>query len=905
MSENHSGPSRSFPTAAHGLRWPRFIAGPQRRSAGSASLATCLLLGAAASATALGAATAATAQAEPASAGSPSGTVAPPAPEPSAEARAVVKERLSRAFAQRARNLLQTDRVFLGMLDSAESLLELSTELAPDNPYIWRVALDLATTMEDGDPTAVALSREALRRINELDPGNEMIRLRRILDAISDRQTAEERLAIYDQLLAPESVARIGNAVAARLAFDAAVLRRRTGDIEGFERELLHAIDLDSAFPEATELAAGYFRMRAPSAVEDARAMRLALIANPIRTPAALGLARLCLEKGAYRAAAEILDVEADILATPRPDPVFDGVLTDLVVALWGADRLDDAFGVLSKRQRMLDAALFEELGRSGTLLSVEERRKISMPVAPQLAATFAALSNARAVGDAKIAIENCAFSYETQLQSLERILKDPARPDVDVARIQAEASASRLQGALVQLWLGGDIAKAAVWIDEAAAASPLSDDARARFEGWILFRKGEKDKAKEIFERIAARDLPAKLGLGMVLEDAGDRRGAARIYLDIVRATPNTAMGVWCRDKLRGILGQRVEAVESAAAIESAAALPAEFLELMRDGSRKVLLRITPRKLEVRPWDPLLFDIELTNLSEWPLAISPEGPLADTMTITAAVNVPGKMPGIPPFAIVSIDRQLVIASKQTLRIPFDASLTDASITLRDDPIVGAFLSLHGILNWRTTAEGLEPGPLGIEVESQPIHVGGARLTAEWIRQRLDELRDAARVPEPETIAMLAHAHRRTVREGAAADPAIREALAGSGALLAEAARRLWPEARAWLAFAAPHAPAVEQAGAGGAGANAAVDAQTALLTAPVPELEPLMQVLREDEGYLPRLAWISVRALRPEDPVLEATLKSPDERLAGFARTLQSWLLDVQAERRRELNLQ
>jgi hypothetical protein len=405
-------------------------------------LATCLLLGAAASATALGAATAATAQAEPASAGSPSGTVAPPAPEPSAEARAVVKERLSRAFAQRARNLLQTDRVFLGMLDSAESLLELSTELAPDNPYIWRVALDLATTMEDGDPTAVALSREALRRINELDPGNEMIRLRRILDAISDRQTAEERLAIYDQLLAPESVARIGNAVAARLAFDAAVLRRRTGDIEGFERELLHAIDLDSAFPEATELAAGYFRMRAPSAVEDARAMRLALIANPIRTPAALGLARLCLEKGAYRAAAEILDVEADILATPRPDPVFDGVLTDLVVALWGADRLDDAFGVLSKRQRMLDAALFEELGRSGTLLSVEERRKISMPVAPQLAATFAALSNARAVGDAKIAIENCAFSYETQLQSLERILKDPARPDVR-ARSSSSGSAA------------------------------------------------------------------------------------------------------------------------------------------------------------------------------------------------------------------------------------------------------------------------------------------------------------------------------------------------------------------------------------------------------------------------------------------------------------------------------
>ena len=897
-------PTVSSPTASSPSG--RFIARPSTGLLTGLSLAATLLLVAPRGLASQDGAPAAPAASAPApQAAGPAPAPQAAAPAPSAEARAIVQERLSRSFAQRARNLLQRDQIYLGMLESSEALLRTATELAPDNPHIWRIALDLATTMEDGDPKAVALASQALRRLNELDPGNEVIRLRRILDNISTRQTAEERLAIYDRLLAPDSIARFGRPVAARLAFDAAVLRRRTGDIAGFERELLHAVDLDSAFPEATEMAAGYFRMRAPSPADDAEAMRVALIANPIRTPAALGLAQLCLEQGAYRAAANILDVEAEVLSMQRPDPVFDGVLTDLAVALWGADRIDDAFRLLAKRQRMLDASLMEELDRSGAILSVEERAQVKMPVAPQLAATFAALSSARAIADAKVAIENCAFAYDTQIQSLERTVNSPERTEAEKSRAAEEAASVRLQAAVVQLWLGGDVAKAAAWVDEASLRMPLSDDARARFDGWILLRKGEPEKARALLEPIAPRDLSARLGLGVLLEESGDRKGAARIYLEIARATPQTAMGVWCRDKLHALLGSKVPVIENAESVESAAALPKPFLELMREGARRMLLRITPMQKDLRPWDPLLFEIELTNLSEWPLAIATEGPLADTMTITAAVNVPGKMPGTPPFAIVAIDRQLVVGPKQTMKIPVDVSLTDASLTLRDDPIAGAFLSVHGILNWRTTERGLEPGPLGVEVASNPAHVGGARLTADWVRARLAELADVTKVPDPETIALLAHAHRRTVREGATADPAIREALAGSGPALADAARRLWPEARAWLAFAAPHAPVVERAETASVAALAAQEAEVAALKAPVPELEPLMAALSEDESFLPRLAWICVRALRPDDPVLEAALKSSDERLASFAKVYRSSLLDVQDERRRELNLQ
>jgi len=822
---------------------------------------------------------------------------AAPIQEPSEEARAIVRERLSRGFAQRARNLLQRDQIYLGMLQSADLLIRRAIELNPDNVFIWRIALDLATALGDADDSAADFRSEALRRLTELDPDNEVLRLRRILDAVSKRQTAEERIDAYGKLLEPASVRKIGRPVAARLALDLAVLLRRTGDIEGFERELLHAIDLDPSFPEATELAAGYFRMRAPGAVEDAEAMRLAMMANPMRTPAALGLAALCMEQGAYRAAADILNIEAELLTVPRPDPVFDGVLSDLQLALWGSGRHDAAFAVLVKRQRMLDAALLAELDREGAILSLEERQRTRMPIAPELAAGFAAMATAIRRPDAGIAVSNAEIAYETRITALDRL-------EGDRTVIDAEIASARLQGALVLLWLEGSVERAEQWLAAARRTAPLSEEAEARFAGWIALRRGDFATAVETLSPIAERDLAARLGLAVALAGQGDRRGAARAYLDVARGTPATAVGLWARDRLRELLGRPdLTVVEGAELVEQAAALPIEFTRLLQPESRKVLMRIRSDEFTVSAWDPLRFDIELTNVSGWPLAISSEGPLLDTMSLTAAVNVPGRLSSLPPFAIVGLDRRLVLPKDGTIVVPIDASLTDASILLRDDPVSGAFLSVHGILNWRTTATGLEPGPLGAEVESTVVHVRGVRLERSWIDARLAELADHARAPDPETIAMLAHVLKHAARRGDALDASVRDALPAVGPAIADAAARLWPEARAWLVFATPHAATDE-----GAESLEALDPETAArirgADVLVPELRPLAAVLREDPSPITRLAWISVRSLQPEDAVLEATLGMDPPELAEFARIYRSWLLDVQEERRRSLNL-
>jgi hypothetical protein len=189
-------------------------------------------------------------------------------------------------------------------------------------------------------------------------------------------------------------------------------------------------------------------------------------------------------------------------------------------------------------------------------------------------------------------------------------------------------------------------------------------------------------------------------------------------------------------------------------------------------------------------------------------------------------------------------------------------------------------------------------------------------------------LRDTTKAPDPERIAALAAVLLRASRDPLRYNEAERKALEGMPELLADAAKRLWPEARAWLVFATPKGElrelsvrasdlgGGETAGAGGAagavpGASAGGEPSKEVrqdvgleAVSAAPTLAPLDAVLSADEDPLVRMAWIAVRVKRPEDQLLATTCEHPNPRLAKFARDFQAWMNDVQEERRRKLNL-
>ncbi len=837
----------------------------------------------------------------------------------------MVRDRLARSLAARARVVLQREVIFLGVLRNSQALMKSALELAPDNPFIWRLAIDLAAMLEDGDAGADTWLSDGLAKLSKLEPDDEVLRLRRVMDAIDERQTAEARVEASKAMLTPAAIAQLGRRVAARVAFDLAALSRRTGDGQAFEKYLLFALELDPYFPEATETAAGYFRMNAPTVVDEVHAMRDAALANPSRSTVALGLAELCLQQGAYRAAASILDIAYRMQQTRGPDENVDALLSDFIIALWGTGRIDNAFSHAKQRTEQLDSALLQEIEKQGMATSAAERATVHLPPTPTLATTIAALSTAVDVKPSPIVVANAAFAFDTMIA---QVKKRNAAPQL--------AASLALDSAFVQLWLGWSVAKsmdamakqdaekpadesatklaatkqtdnsvekAQSLIAAAVAYEPLTDETRARFDGWIALRTRDAAKAKAILAPIAANDLASKLGLALACDELGETKEAARLLLEIARATPSTAVGLWSRSRLYQLIGATPVILPQAEEVETAAELPRGFLKLMNDGSASMLLRVTPREIEARPWDALIFDIELTNRSAWPLSIGPDGPIKDSTTITASLNVPGEMPRPPQIVLVSIDQKFVIDPGETLKIPVDISVTDASAALREDALSGAFISLHSIINWRTTSVGFEPSPYGIEVESPVVHVSGERLTREWVERVLTQLRDLNQVPNPENIALIASA---IVRK--AAFPALVPADAGAlldeaGPLLADAAKRLWPEARAWLIFACPKGKRIDATPdskdlldmvAAGGGETAAT----------VPELEALDAVLREDESPLVRISWIAVRARRPEDLVLVQSLSSTDALTRGFAEDCKQWMIEARDERAKQLNL-
>jgi hypothetical protein len=221
---------------------------------------------------------------------------------------------------------------------------------------------------------------------------------------------------------------------------------------------------------------------------------------------------------------------------------------------------------------------------------------------------------------------------------------------------------------------------------------------------------------------------------------------------------------------------------------------------------------------------------------------------------------------------------------------------------LREDPLAGALMSIHAITNWRTTAGGLEPGPLGLEVESPEIHVSGIRLSKEWVDSAVAALSDRTKPVDPDTLVMLAHAVVRAGLVPQLVDEPTRQALATAPEVVAAATARVSPQTRAWLLFAGPRPKRVDDVSA----RDIVETASGAVLTsaAAVPALEPYEAVLKADASRLARIAWIATRAKRPEEPVVVESLALQDPKTVAFAKSFQSWMSDAVEERRRRLNL-
>jgi tetratricopeptide (TPR) repeat protein len=628
---------------------------------------------------------------------------------------------------------------FEGALDVALA----AAELAPENPQGWRTVVAIAELAPDDSPKAGPAMARALKEIHRLDPADGTVQLARLTDAAERGTVADERVKAFEQLLSPQALKKLAPPVAARLAFDLALLQKRRGESQAWVRWLREACTLDPAFPIATETLAGVEAGLGSPLEAVSKALVDAVTADPGNIPSLNALARICLHEGLYVEADTLLELAARVAALDLDFRVIDDIVADRVIALWGQGRHADAAKVADARQAELNAMLRRRLGEATATTTQEDVNQGPTVTLPSsLASVRAALARSAGLPGADAAMALALRSLDD-----ERTL---AGPD---AKAQA---AIDLQKAWLQVTVG-DFATVSELLASVEKEAPLTDQAKARFDGWLKLRRNENDAALAALQPIADRDPGAKLGTGMALEALGRPKDAARVYLAVIQENRDSVVGVYAADRLHGLVKARPGPTAEAKAVQKALArLPQSVPALLND-QRQALSCTLSFGNPSTTLDSLPVTISIQNRTSLPLEITPIGPIESRAALLLSAAVVGQRPiSLTPW-IFALDRRIQLKPLETLSFESDMARTPLGQVLLGDPLSGALIDATLVTNFRLTAERVQAGFMGNLSPSAILRIPAVQVDAAWREDALGEIRQIDRPEDLMKMVLLAY----------------------------------------------------------------------------------------------------------------------------------------------------
>ncbi|MDY7108041.1 MAG: hypothetical protein SYC29_05335 [Planctomycetota bacterium] len=606
------------------------------------------------------------------------------------------EERLAVQFRRAAARVIDAETLTVPAIEAAMSFLDEALALDPDNPELWRFAAELAVLADDQQAQA-----EAIERVVELDPRDTRARLMRLNLALERYDTVEERVEAYRRLLAPEQRERIGSPTASRLALDLALLLRRHGDLDGFAEALGEAAALDPANRAAAAIAAGFFRMRVDDPCGEAELLTNLLLADPTDVTTQIALAKLLLEHGAYAGAEKLYDLATRNQQMSGRAPTA-GLLADKAVAEWANGNPEAALATVRQRQRdaetRQDARLASEEPDLDPRRRAQRAREQAM-IPSTLAAVRAAIHLER--GDEQAA-ESVRKALQTYAFIIEQIRAAPEVTDADIARL-------KLEMAWVAVWLAGDVSTVSSLLEDVEQLKPLSETARARFDGWLALCRGEVSEAVSRLEGSAETDPAAGLGLAEAYLRMDRRRDAARVLLDVARAQPGTLIGIGAANHLVDLLGRRVPLSEQAREMEALIdSIPSSFFRYPETPSLAVGLVVEPVKTTFGPYEPAVVNIVVTNNSpNYAFAIDRDGPIRPEVLVEYTTTLTAQaLERVPQAVVVDIDRRLRLDPLERIVIPVDLRCLQLGDALDTHAMSGTIVRVKATLNGVITGRG-------------------------------------------------------------------------------------------------------------------------------------------------------------------------------------------------------
>lgn len=580
------------------------------------------------------------------------------------------------------------------------ALLDLRLHESP-SPLDYELTANLLSIASDLDPTHAETAREmaqaawlagdqvlmldATRRVIAIDPKDSVAQLRLISANINTKQTVEGRRAIYDRFLSDAGQA-IDPAVRSRLALDAALLERESGNTVGFIERLHQATRLDVTNKSAASLAAQFYASirRNPVTILDYQ-IRL-LNADPLDANVQLTIARMLAAQGALQPARRFLK-NASALFRFETGEIPQSVEEIRIGVQW---QLDGPGEVMQQLNAMLEEqrataqarieAYREQLLPTDSLPTPES---IRYPLGVDRMRLFAAFAQ----GDERRVRSVITDIERTLGQRVNQLLASASQPGANpgVILTQVVQSITELQG--LRALVGLDAERIRSEMAGITERQPVLARGLAPVESIILYAEGEYEQALQKSEPY--RNIPVVAMMrARGLEQLGREQEAAQLYIGFARQNAVNAFGAYARTRLRA-LGREGEIVTDAGEQMTVIAdkVPAWIDEIIERPGSFHFLGIEPSKRTYREGEQPTLTIRLQNTAPIPMALGPNAPI-DSRMLIEPVGVKTQNNGFigdPRPRVVQLDHRLRLEPLEEVEVEVvaDSATTDWLLDLQ------------------------------------------------------------------------------------------------------------------------------------------------------------------------------------------------------------------------------
>lgn len=528
----------------------------------------------------------------------------------------------------------------------ALELIRHARKYLPNDSELLRLELETASVA--GDQAGVL---SATRELVRLDPADAVAQLRLISARITDQQTVEGRLALYERFLGSGGESLDGS-IRSRLALDAALLARENGNDRLFAERLKQALTFDSTNKEAALLALSEYSARVNSPEGRAQLISNLILADPIDPQVHRQFAQELARYGAYPQARRFLQLAERLydLGQYRPDDKFD---TEMWITRWAVSGGQDVLRALEKdlTAGRYQGEIQNQKADKDPALTRTDLNEIRL--APAMERLRVIVADAMQ-DTAAIEVIRSEFEGSEQL-----LLKMPQRiassvPADQVAATKAAAGVSLLEYELLRLWFNMDVDKVPANVESALAygVNPDSPTLKA-IAAWQVLRSGKAQEALDSFASLqdaqfevlrsrAIGDIePARVGMAMALEALGRNQEAAEIYRTLATERSLDAVGLWAKAKLERMGGSDPERERIGQKLAEIADAVPKFVEDMAASPNAFMsLSVTAPDSTIDGTAPVLLNIKIRNRSKIMLGMGSDRPLNTQLLLQPGLDI-------------------------------------------------------------------------------------------------------------------------------------------------------------------------------------------------------------------------------------------------------------------------